>query len=282
MEKIDIKSYGKVNLALDVLYKRDDGYHEIDTIMQEISLHDKLTFENIGEDKIIIESDKEEVPLDSRNLVYKAWEKIRDFTGVKRGIRIRIQKNIPIAAGLAGGSSNAAATLRALDQLWALDLSEGDLQDLGLSIGADVPFCLLGGTKRARGVGEELVDIKAFKDKHILLFNPGVHVSTEYVYENLNLGNSPRIDMERIQSFIEEEDTLSLGKNMKNIMEDLVIKKHPLIGWAKEVMINGGALGSLMSGSGPTVFGIFQDEDLLKTCKNTLEKKGITIACKTI
>lgn len=284
MEKIEIKSYAKVNLALDVLYKRSDDYHEIDTIMQQIELHDLLTIENIDGRDIRIRSNMNDLPLDSSNLVYRAWEAIKKRTGIERAIRVGIDKRIPVAAGLAGGSSNAAATLLGLNELWDLKLSRRALQEIGLGIGADLPYCLVGGTAHARGIGEVLTRLKPFKDKQLLLFNPGIEISTAAVYGNLQIDKSSRIDIEKIIDFIERDDLKALAESMENMMERSVIEEYPIIGQAKSDMVRFGALGSLMSGSGPTVFAFFDDLDKLAYCKEKFQKKykGTIIQSKTI
>lgn len=282
MKNIEIESYGKINLALDVLYKRDDNYHEINTIMQQISLKDIVKIENISKKDIIIECNKSDLPLDSSNLVYKAWQKIKEKTGIEKGVKINIHKEIPIAAGLAGGSSNAAATLIGLNKLWNLDLSDEELQEIGVSIGADVPYCLVGGTSHARGIGEILTKIIRFEGKHLLLFNPGIQISTAYVYGKLRPERSNRIDIEKIISFIEKDDLMGVATNMKNIMEDVVIEQYPIIGEIKKYMLECGALGSLMSGSGSTVFGLFDDMDKLNYCKEKLSHKGTAILSRTL
>ncbi len=284
MKKILMESYGKINLGLDVLYKRPDGYHEINTIMQQISLKDTLIIEDKGND-IIIQSNNNNLPLDSTNLMHKAWEKLREKTKIKKGIKISIDKQIPIAGGLAGGSSNAAAVLKGLNILWDLGLSQEELRDIGVEIGADVPYCIMGGTAYAEGIGEKLTKLRSFRGKHILLVNPGIEVSTEYVYKNLEIKDSPRVNMEKIISDIEKDDIKSLANNIKNIMEEVVIKKHPVIKEIKEEMKNCGALASLMSGSGPTVFGIFDHMDRLEYCKDKFIKKlskGTIVAVETI
>ena len=284
MKKILMESYGKINLGLDVLYKRPDGYHEINTIMQQISLKDTLIIEDKGND-IIIQSNNNNLPLDSTNLMHKAWEKLREKTKIKKGIKISIDKQIPIAGGLAGGSSNAAAVLKGLNILWDLGLSQEELRDIGEEIGADVPYCIMGGTAYAEGIGEKLTKLRSFRGKHILLVNPGIEVSTEYVYKNLEIKDSPRVNMEKIISDIEKDDIKSLANNIKNIMEEVVIKKHPVIKEIKEEMKNCGALASLMSGSGPTVFGIFDHMDRLEYCKDKFIKKlskGTIVAVETI
>lgn len=272
MKKITMYSYGKINLGLDVLYKRQDGYHEINTIMQQISLKDTLIIEE-NKDDIILKSNKNNLPLDSTNLMYKAWEKLREKTNTKKGVKISLDKQIPIAAGLAGGSSNAAAVLRGLNSLWDLKLSEEELRRIGVEIGADVPYCIMGGTAYAEGIGERLTKLKSFSGKSVLLVNPGIEVSTEYVYKNLEIKKSPKVNMKNIIKYIEKDDILSLGENIENIMEDVVMKKHPIIEEIKRDMKNCGAVGALMSGSGPTVFGLFDDKDKLDYCKKEFMKK---------
>lgn len=284
MKKIVMDSYGKINLGLDVLYKREDGYHEINTIMQQISLKDTLTIEE-NKDDIILQCNKSDLPLDSTNLVYKAWEKLKEKTNIKRGIKITIDKQIPIAAGLAGGSSNAATVLKALNFLWELGLKEEELMSIGVEIGADVPYCIMGGTAYAEGIGEKLTPLKAFKEKSILLVNPGIGVSTEYVYKNLKLEKSPRVNMKKIILDIEMDNIKSLGENIKNVMEEVVIKEHPIIKQIKKEMKEYGALGALMSGSGPTVFGLFDDKDKANYCKDKFIRKlnkGTVLVSETI
>jgi 4-diphosphocytidyl-2-C-methyl-D-erythritol kinase len=274
MEEVVIDAYGKINLVLDVLYPRDDGYHEINTIMQQIDLKDTITLRNIEGDRAIIECNSEEIPLDESNLAYKAWEKIVEKINFLRGVHITIDKNIPVAAGLAGGSTNAAAVLKGLNLLWNLNLSQEELMGIGVEIGADVPFCILGGTAHARGIGEKLKKIRSFSNKLILLANIGKPVSSAYVYNKLDLENrSKRIDVDKIVEYIEEDDVKKVAENMENIMEQVVIKEYPIIAQIKEDMVRYGALGSIMSGSGPTVFGIFADEEKLLRCKEFLEKK---------
>lgn len=282
MKYIDVEAYAKVNLSLDVLYKRKDNYHEINTIMQQTSLRDIVTIETTNDKHLKIESNKEGLPLDSTNLAYKAWEQIQIKTGIKRGAKIKLYKQIPIAAGLAGGSSNAAATLIGLNKLWKLNLSDRELMDIGLSIGADVPYCLMGGTAHAEGIGEILTRLKSFKDKYMILINPGIQISTAYVYNQLKPHESKRIDMKEIIGFIEKDDLIGLGKNMKNIMEEVVIAKYPIIGEIKREIMECGAIGSLMSGSGSTVFGLFDDLERLDHCKKKLNHRGRVLKCQTL
>ena len=283
MGEIVLESYGKINLSLDVLHKRADGYHELNTIMQQIDLKDMVTLKN-RKNGIRIQCNDKEVPLDNTNLVYKAWEKIVEKTGVNKGIHIIIDKKIPIASGLAGGSSNGAAVLKGLNTLWDLNLSEEQLRQIGLEIGADVPFCIMGGTAHAEGIGEKLTKLKSFSNKMVLLANVGIPISTAYVYGNLNLDNvNTRIDIDKMIQYIEEDNLPKLAEGMTNTMEQVVIREHPIIDEIKKDMINHGALGSIMSGSGPTVFGLFDDKEKLNECKKELEKKVKKVfAAKTI
>ena len=283
MDKIILESYGKINLSLDVLYKRDDGYHELNTIMQEIDLKDIIEIQEMDKG-IEIQCNVEGVPLNNKNLVYRAWEEMVKVLGEDRGAKIIIDKQIPVASGLAGGSSNAAQVLKGLNKLWKLDLSQKELMDIGVKIGADVPFCIMGGTAYAKGIGEELTRLKLFSNKMLLLANPGIPISTVDVYNSLDLNTKEKHrDIKQIIKYIEKEDTEALAKNMFNIMENVVIRKYPIIAEIKEDMLKYGALGSLMSGSGATVFGIFNDEDKLYKCKEELEKKvDRLIVTKTI
>lgn len=284
MKEITLKSYGKINLGLDVLYKREDGYHEINTIMQQIDLCDTLIIKE-NKEGLVLKSNSKDLPLDSTNLIYIAWKKIQEKTGINKGIEVILDKKIPIAAGLAGGSSNAAAILKGLNELWDLGFDEKDLREIGVEIGADVPFCIMGGTALAKGIGEELTRLKPFKDKDLLLVNPGIQISTAEVYKSLNLKEKRRVNMEEIIQSIEKDDLNSLTKSIVNVMEEVVIRKNPIISEIKEDLIEYGALGSLMSGSGPTVFGLFDDKEKLNFCKEKLKNKytkGSIFSGKTI
>ncbi|MCB5560157.1 4-(cytidine 5'-diphospho)-2-C-methyl-D-erythritol kinase [Anaerosalibacter bizertensis] len=283
MEELIIEAYGKVNLALDVIRKRNDGYHDINTIMQQIDLKDIVTIKD-REKGIKIECNNPEVPVDSSNLVYTAWEKMKEKAKIDRGVHIIIEKNIPVASGLAGGSTDAAAVLKGLNKLWKLNFSKKELMDIGVSIGADVPYCIMGGTALAEGIGEKLKILKSFSNKLILLANPGISVSTAHVYNSLRLDKIEKSpDMDMLVQAVENDDIYTLAKNMGNILEQVTVEEFSQIKTIKEDMIRYGALGSLMSGSGPTVFGLFDDEKKLVKCKEYLEKKvAKVIITKTI
>lgn len=259
--KTEIKACGKVNLALDVLYKREDGYHEIKTIMQQIDLADDLMIrERTG--GVSINCDNRLVPLDRTNLAYRAWEEISKLTGTKTGLEIRIEKRIPVAAGLAGGSTNGAAVIRALNDMWDLGLNLQEMMDIGLKIGADLPFCILGGTAFAEGIGERLTPLKPLVGVPMLIANPGIQISTPYAYSKLKLTDK-RIDMDKLTACIEKGELKCIAKSLSNVMEDAIIAENPVIGQIKDFMISNGALGALMSGSGASVFGIFEDPEKL-------------------
>ena len=280
MKTIKIDAYAKVNLSLDVLGKRENGYHELSMIMQEISLKDIVTLKEVNDNNnnIEIKCNRKEVPTDERNIVYNAFKLMSKKYNIDKSISIYIEKNIPISGGLAGGSTDAAAVLKGLNQLWNLGLTKEELMKIGVEIGADVPFCIMGGTALSEGIGEKLTPIVPFKDKLLLLVNPDIEVSTEYVYKNLDLKKMvDRPDIKSIISFIKQDDIEGLSRNMKNVLESVTIKKHPEIAEIKESLINFGALGSLMSGSGATVFGIFDSEKTLNRCKTEIEKTMKTV-----
>lgn len=270
--KIELDAFAKINLSLDVLRKREDGYHELEMIMQQISLKDKVILEEI-DSGIKLTCSNEKVPTDSRNLVYKAYDLLKEKFDIDKGVKIHIEKNIPIAAGLAGGSSDAAQTLIGLNQMWDLKLSKKELMEIGLNIGADVPYCIMGSTAFACGIGEKLTPLEGFKGKIILLAKADIDVSTAYVYGNLDIKaikNHP--NTKELINAIKTDDLDFLAKNMKNVLENVTIKKHPIIGHIKKEMIDCGALGSLMSGSGPSVFGIFDNFKRAEKCMDILKK----------
>lgn len=271
MNRVKRHAYAKINLSLDVLKKRDDGYHEVEMIMQQVDLHDILTFEEIESGIEIICNDKR-VPTDKSNLIYKAYEVIKQKYSINKGVRIYLEKNIPIAAGLAGGSSDAAQTLIGISKLWNLEINDIELMEMGVSIGADIPFCIFGGTGFARGIGEHISGITSFKNNIILLAKPDIDVSTKEVYEKLNFRNVDHPDTDSLLKAIEKKDIKFIANNMKNVLETVTIKKHPIINNIKKQMIECEAMGSMMSGSGPTVFGIFETKEQAEKCKDILKE----------
>ena len=275
MNSIELKSRAKINLSIDVLGKREDGYHLVEMIMQTIDLYDIIKIKALETEEIIINSNTLDIPLNENNIVYKAIELIRENFSIKRGVEVFIEKNIPIAAGMAGGSSNAAAVLVGLNKLWNLNLSNEELKELGFKLGADVPFCIEGKTALAQGVGEELTYIKGLSDDiSILVCKPELFVSTKEVYEGLDLKNiKNRPDNKYLIKCLENNDIESLSKNMANVLETVTSKKHTEINDIEKIMNENNALGSMMSGSGPTVFGIYKNEEDALRGKRELLKK---------
>lgn len=258
MNSITVKAYAKINIGLDVLGKRPDGYHDVSMIMQSVDLHDTVTIRKTRFKSITVDTNLYFLPTDRRNLAYKAVEVFDGHHPIRCGLNIFINKRIPVAAGLAGGSTNAAAVLTGLNKMFQAGLSAEELMKLGVRIGADVPYCLLMGTALSEGIGEILKPIKPLPDCHILLVKPNISVSTKYVYENLRLNDSIRHpDIPAMIEAIEESDLYRLASLMENILETITIKEYPIIGGIKEKMKDLNALASVMSGSGPTVFGIF-------------------------
>ena len=275
MSSIELKSRAKINLSIDVLGKREDGYHLVEMIMQTIDLYDIIKITENDIDEININSNSLDIPLNKNNIVYKAAEVLKERFNIKSGLNIFIQKNIPVAAGMAGGSCNAAAVLVGLNKLWNLKLSEKQLQEIGLTLGADVPFCISGNAALAQGIGEELTYIKGLpKDTSILICKPNLFVSTKDVYQGLDLDNiKDRPDNKLLIKCLEEGNIKVLSENMVNVLESVTSKMHEEILDIEKVMLDNNALGSMMSGSGPTVFGLFEkEEDAIKGKEKLLKK----------
>ncbi|MBU5335794.1 4-(cytidine 5'-diphospho)-2-C-methyl-D-erythritol kinase [Intestinibacter bartlettii] len=285
MNSIKLKSRAKINLSIDVLGKRQDGYHLVEMIMQTIDLYDLIEISEREDNQIIIKSTSNEIPLDCNNLVYKAADLIRNTFDINKGVEIYIKKNIPVAAGMAGGSSNAAAILVGLNKIWNLNLSDQKLEEIGLKLGADVPFCINGGAVLASGIGEELTPIKGLsKDVCILVCKPDLFVSTKEIYECIDSKHiEKRPNNQFLIDCLKNENTRQLAENMFNVLEEVTVDKHPVIQQIEDIMTRNKALGAMMSGSGPTVFGLYENrEDALK-CKSILEKQfkqTFVVACE--
>ncbi len=272
MNSIGLKSRAKVNLSIDVLGKREDGYHIVEMIMQTIDLYDQIKIEEIKENSIRINSDSMDIPLNEDNIVYKAANLLKQRFDISKGIEIYIQKNIPVAAGMAGGSSNAAAVLVGLNKLWNLNLSENELKEIGLQLGADVPFCITGGCSLAKGIGEKLTDINGIsEDVNILVCKPNIFVSTKEVYQSLDMENvNKRPNNKKLIEALKNKDIKFISENMVNVLEEVTSVKYKEINEIKEVMLKNKALGSMMSGSGPTVFGLFDNIEYAINAKEEL------------
>lgn len=253
------RSYAKINLTLDVLGRRENGYHDVEMIMQTVSLFDLLIIDKTH-GPISVKTNLSYLPDNDKNIAYKAAKLFFDYTKIKSSVKIMIHKNIPVSAGLAGGSGNAAAVLCALDKLYGTELPVEELMKLGASLGADVPYCIMGGTAIASGIGEILTPIESMKKTHILLVKPPVSISTAAIYEEIDsaeiLKHPDTLAMRRA---IADSDIRLISENLCNVMESVTEKQCPVIGEIKKKMLLSGAKGALMSGSGPTVFGIFDN-----------------------
>ena len=266
---IVLKSYGKINLGLDVLRRREDGYHEVRMIMQTVGLYDVLTMKKRKDDKIEMTCNLSFLPTDERNLVYKAVKLIKDKYHIKDGVEINLSKRIPVAAGMAGGSSNCAAALKGMNQLFDLGLSIDELCEIGVTLGADVPYCIWGGTALSEGIGEKLSRVDAMPDCYILIAKPGISVSTAFVYKNLDLpALSKNPDIDGMLECLKEKDHTGICNRLENVLETVTIKEYPIIEKVKKHLMDQGAKGALMSGSGPTIFAIFEDK---KTADDAME-----------
>lgn len=260
MKFVNINAYAKINIGLDVLRKREDGYHDVCMIMQSLELHDSLYIKESNRPGISIRSNSLYVPNDKRNLVYKAAALFLEENSIDSGLHITLDKKIPVSAGLAGGSSDAAATLRGLNKLFGCEMSDADLMKLGVKIGADVPYCIMLGTALSEGIGEKLTALPPMPDCDILLVKPNVSVSTKYVYENLRLNdNISHPDIAAMKEALTTGDIEALTGKMDNLLQSVTVGLYPVIDKIKKAMREQKALVSLMSGSGPTVFGIFND-----------------------
>ncbi|OAS19474.1 4-(cytidine 5'-diphospho)-2-C-methyl-D-erythritol kinase [Paenibacillus oryzisoli] len=259
--KIFEKAPAKINLSLDVLHKRPDGYHEVEMVMTMVDLADRIEMQEMARDTIIISSQAGYIPLDEKNLAFQAARLIKDRYDVKQGVYIHLDKRIPVAAGLAGGSSDAAATLRGLNRLWNLNISNEELQVLGAELGSDVPFCVTGGTALATGRGEKLEHISAPPQCWVVLAKPPINVSTSEIYGKLrarDIKHHP--STAGVLSAIRDKQFDRLCDNLGNVLEEVTLDLYPEVRHLKECMQRLGADGVLMSGSGPTVFGLVSKE----------------------
>lgn len=271
-----LRALAKINLGLDILRKREDGYHEVRMIMQTIQMYDVLEIRRVKKPGISLSVNYPYIPNDERNLVYKAAKLLMDEFQVKSGVDIRLEKFIPVAAGMAGGSSDAAAALVGINRLFKLGLSEKDLMDRAVNIGADVPYCVMRGTALAEGIGEKLTKITPVPDCFVLIGKPGINVSTKAAYESLQLDKiTTHPDIDGMIKDIECGNLLAMTEKMGNVFEPGIIGKYPVIGEIKELMEAHGALKAMMSGSGPTVFGIFDDRKKMEAAAAALRESRL-------
>lgn len=261
---LKLNSYGKINLFLDIKGKKQNGYHLIKTVMQSIDLHDEIFLESIEKNQIVIECSNQDIPANEKNTCYKAAAIIKENYHISAGVIIKINKTIPAEAGLAGGSSNSAAVIKGLNILWNLNLKEDEMLDICLKVGADVPFCLMGGTYLAEGIGEKLTKLNDFIWNYILLVKPNFSMSTAFVYNNLSEEYYNLYDGNKILNYINLGDFNKTANSTCNTLEKVVEKFHPEINDIKEIMIQNGALTSLMTGSGSAVFGFFLNKESIE------------------
>ena len=275
MESCIKKAYAKINLGLDVIGRLPNGYHEVKMIMQTVGIYDVLTLEKIPEG-IVVTTDNGELPTDENNLIYKSAKLMMEKYHLPGGVKIHLEKNIPIAAGMAGGSTDAAATFIGMNELFDIDASEEELRELGVKIGADVPYCIMGGTALAEGIGEVLSPLPAPKDCFLLIAKPDINVSTKYVYEHLDAeGVDKHPDIDGMMEALHQGSLDGIVNRLGNVLENVTVKKYPVIQEIKKSMLENGAEGSLMSGSGPTVFGIFTEQEKAENALKILQEKEL-------
>lgn len=275
MDKLELKALGKINLGLDVLGKRQNGYHDVRMVMQTVYLYDQVRLEKVKEPGIHLSSNLFYLPVNENNLAYRAADLLMKECGIKEGVKITLEKHIPVAAGMAGGSSNAAAVLFGMNRMFALGLSQEELMALGVTLGADVPYCILRGTVLAEGIGEHLTPLPAMPKCYVLLAKPPISVSTKTVYEKLDsheIEEHPNID--GIIEGLRRQNLDQVAASMGNVLERVTVEEYPVIEEIKAVMRGEGALNAMMSGSGPTVFGLYDDKRKARKAAFRIKEQG--------
>ena len=261
-QPLELKAYAKVNLGIDVIGKRPDGYHEVRMIMQTVKLYDRITMEKNDSGNIILSTNLPYLPVNEKNLVYRAIDMIRNAYGITDGVTASIVKRIPVAAGMAGGSSDAAAAFVGMNQLFHLGITQQELMDYGVKLGADIPYCIMRGTALSEGIGEILTPLPPIPNCWFLIVKPTFSMSTKFVYENLYLDEiAVHPDIDGMKEALYQRDLIGVTDRMENVLEQVTKKHYPAIGEIKDIMRKEGALNALMSGSGSTVFGIFKSKE---------------------
>ena len=274
MDKLELKALGKINLGLDILGRRENGYHDVRMVMQTVYLYDRVTLEKTREPGIEISTNLSYLPVNENNIAYKAAELLRGEFGIREGIRITLEKHIPVAAGMAGGSSNAAAVLFGMNRMFGLGLSEEGLKERGVTLGADVPYCIMRGTVLAEGIGEILTPLPPLPKCYVLIAKPPLSASTRTVYEKIDReGIKSHPDIDGILAGLQEGDLQQVAGSMGNVLEQVMLEEHPVLQRIKDVMIGSGALNAMMSGSGPTVFGIFTSRGRARAAAARLKRQ---------
>jgi len=296
MERIKRKAYAKINLGLDVLRRRPDGYHEVKMVMQTVDIWDLLTFRKTDRPGIFLNIDQKELPDGRDNLIYRAAEAIfREYAPEKlpgragvgsrgaeaagfknTGVEITLEKRIPVAAGMAGGSTDAAAVFYGLNELFGLSMTLEDMQRIGVTLGADIPYCLMGGTALAEGIGEKLTALESPPDCHLVVAKPEISVSTRFVYENLHVDKlKEHPDIDGMVEALREGNLAGITDRMGNVLETVTAREYPVIGRIKGTMLKEGARNALMSGSGPSVFGIFTEKERAAGAAEEIKRAGL-------
>lgn len=277
MYQLKLKAYGKINLGLDVLGKRPDGYHEVRMLMQTVDLYDSIYMNRTKEPGIRLTTNLSYLPGDESNLAYKAAKLLKEECGITDGVEISLRKFLPVAAGMAGGSADCAAVLKGMNELFRLGLSEEELRQHGIRLGADVPYCIMGGTALAEGIGEKLTRLKPVPKMQLVVAKPPVSVSTRFVYTALKADEIvEHPDIYGMIDAIEREDLAGIVSRLGNVLESVTEPVYPVITKLKACMRECGCMGTLMSGSGPTVFGVFQTREEAERAKRTIRERGLS------
>lgn len=276
MERVIQKAYAKINIGLDVLRRREDGYHELKMIMQTVDICDDLIIEKTADPGILIRTDCRDIPTDGSNLICKAARLLLEEKGIEAGVRIVLTKRIPVAAGMAGGSSDAAAAMRGVNELFDMGYSVQELQTLGLKLGADIPYCLVGGTMLSQGIGEILTPLPPPPDCLLVVAKPDINVSTAFVYGHLRVSElDAHPDIDGMVRALYEGSLNGIASRLGNVLETVTVREYPVIQEIKELFCRMGAKNALMSGSGPSVFGIFTDRESAEQAARATEQRGL-------
>ena len=276
MDRMELKALGKINLGLDVIGRRENGYHDVRMVMQTLYLYDQIIIEKKKESGIELQTNLFYLPVNENNLAYRAAKLLMDEFDIQEGVKIYLEKHIPVAAGMAGGSSNAAAVLYGINRMFHLGLSIKDLMERGVTLGADVPYCIMRGTVLAEGIGEILTPLPPLPKCYVLIAKPPISVSTKLVYEKLDSHEiEEHPDIDGILEGLDGQDIRKIAACMGNVLEKVTVEEYPVIEEIKNVMKAEGALNAMMSGSGPTVFGIFEDKNLARAAANQIKQKQL-------
>ena len=274
--EITKKAYAKINLGLDVLGKRDDGYHLVKMIMQNVDIYDTLTFRRTTEGKITLKANDDTIPVDDSNLICKVAKQLQEKYGVTYGAEIELVKRIPVAAGMAGGSTDGAAAYRALNDLWELGLSDKELCELAVKLGADIPYCIVGGTALSEGIGEVLTPIDGKAKYQLVVAKPDIMVSTGWVYTELDSTEITRHpDIDAVKAALSEGDVKRMCDEIHNVLEPVTTAKYRVIKDIEKILEDNGAVRAFMTGSGPTVFAVFDNENTAKKGFEAVKKSGL-------